>query len=163
MEQLVYSFFVRFSLTLVLIFLLQPIVQSQSVDSVTVRRSPIVQKYDLRHETPATAVVAGLSTSRQAVVAVLVRGADQELIDEVEGNMKALILNGYERIGLILGSRFSNESTPVISIFSHGHVYAVIEDAKADSYTKLTMFKLVRDAYQEHIIPLLKKPKDGND
>ncbi|MFM9949456.1 MAG: hypothetical protein ACKV1O_16080 [Saprospiraceae bacterium] len=126
-------------------------------------KAPLVQLYDLRHEPAASAVAAGLSASRQSVVVVLVRGGDKTLIDEVEGNMRALMLNKFERIGLILGSNFSNEYDPVISIFSNGQVYAVIEEAKADADTKLSLFKLVRDAYQEHITPLLRKQDNGNN
>lgn len=137
--------------------------QTQSVGDSLLESAPVVQKYDLRQEPAASAVAAGLSASRKGVVVVLVRGGDQQLIDEVDGNMKALILNGFERIGLILGSSFSNENNPVISIFSQGQVYAVIEDAKADTGTKLALFKLVRDAYREHIVPLLGKAKEGND
>lgn len=137
--------------------------QAQSAANPPSDGTPVVQKYDLRQEPAAPAVVAGLSASRNGVVVVLVRGGDQQLINEVESNMKALILNGFERIGLILGSSFSNESKPVISIFSQGQVYAVIEDAKADTDTKLALFKLVRDAYKEHITPLLSKAKSDND
>lgn len=137
--------------------------QAQSGGNSPSDNAPVVQKYDLRQEPAASAVVAGLSASRNGVVVVLVRGGDQQLINEVENNMKALMLNGFERIGLILGSSFSNESKPVISIFSQGQVYAVIEDAKADTDTKLAVFKLVRDSYTENVIPLLGKAKGDNN
>lgn len=137
--------------------------QAQSAAKAPSDGIPVVQKYDLRQEPAASAVVAGLSASRNGVVVVLLRGGDQQLIDDVESNMKGLILNGFERIGLILGSSFSNESNPVISIYSQGKVYAVIEDARTDTDTKLAVFKLVRDAYKEHLTPLLSKAKSDND
>lgn len=133
---------------------------SQLVDTATKPKLPTVQKHDLRHEPAASAVVAGLSASRKAVVAILVRGGDQNLIESVEDNMKAMILNGYERIGLILGNTFSDQNKPAIDVISNGHTYAIIEDAKADAYTKQALFKLVRDAYQEDVLPLIKKQKD---
>ena len=112
-----------------------------------------IQKSDFRGQRPQGAVVAAVSASQQDVVVVVVEGGNDSLIAETEGNLKGLARNGYSRIGLILCDSLPGNLTPVIAIFSGGFAYAVIHDAKADAKTSSDVYKLVRDAYQEDIMP----------
>ena len=111
-----------------------------------------VQKADFRGQRPQKATVAAVSASKHKTIVVLLRGADQKLLDEVEGNLKAIIRNGYQRIGLILSDNFPNEENPVLSIYADGKVYAVIDSPKADSKTSLSVYKFIIDAYQDSIV-----------
>lgn len=115
-----------------------------------------IQKADFRGKRPQSAVVAALSASRQDVVVVLVRGGSQELITETEGHMKVLIWNGCERIAMITSDLLPDESSAVISIFSNGQTYAVMQDAATSLQTGSDFYKLVRDAYEEDIRPKIK-------
>lgn len=121
--------------------------KGQSPDSTVVK----VQKVDFRGQRPQKATVAAVSASKHKTIVVLLRGADQKLLDEVEGNLKAVIRNGYQRIGLILSDNFPNEEYPTISIYADGKVYAVIDSPKANSKTSLSVYKLIIDAYQDAI------------
>jgi len=111
-----------------------------------------VQKADFRGQRPQKATVAAVSASKHKTIVVLLRGADQKLLDEVEGNLKAIIRNGYQRIGLILSDNFPNEENPVLSIYAGGKVYAVLDSPTADSKTSLSVYKLIIDAYQKSIV-----------
>ena len=122
--------------------------KGQSPDSTVVK----VQKVDFRGQRPQKATVAAVSASKHKTIVVLLRGANQKLLDEVEGNLKAAVRNGYQRIGLILSDNFPNEEYPTISIYADGKVYAVIDSPKVDSKTSLSVYKLIIDAYQDSIV-----------
>lgn len=117
----------------------------------------MIQKADFRGQRPQAALMAAVSASRQDVVVVIVEGGDAELIFETESNLKGLIRNGYTRLGLILCDPLPDSTTPVVAIISSGLAYAVVQDAKADAKTSSDVYKLVRDAYQEDILPKLKQ------
>ncbi len=120
---------------------------AQVIDSST-----LVRKIDFRGKRPQSAVVAALSASREKVVVVLVRGGSDKLISGAEGQMKALIHGGYNRIGMVISDNPPDEMNPAISVFSSGQVYAVVEDVKDDARTGWALFNLVKDAYEEDII-----------
>lgn len=110
-----------------------------------------IQRADFRGKRPQTATVAAISASQQKVIVILLRGADSILIQEMEGNIKGLIRSGFTRIGLVLGDSYESEQTPVISIYADGNTYAVIQDVNSSSNTHLSVFNLVRDAYNKII------------
>ena len=123
-----------------------------------------VQVADFRGERPQSAVVAALAASRQDVVVVLVHGGSPEFIAEVEGNIKALVRNGYDRTAMILSGLPPGEKSPSIAIFSGGQTYAVIKDANVGAQTGADFYKLVRDAYEEDIMPKIRaKPSTLTD
>ena len=122
-----------------------------------------VKKADFRGQDPGNAIYAALDASEEDVIVVLIRGGSQKLIDKTESNMKALVRSGYGRIGLILADNFPNEKNEVVGIFSGGHVYAVIEDARSSAYDDWAVYNLVKDAYEEDITPKLKNNADSNN
>ncbi|MBI1227786.1 MAG: hypothetical protein GC192_21305 [Bacteroidetes bacterium] len=129
--------------------------QSGKAQSPTIGEIEL-QKADFRGQRPQGAIMAAVSASRQDVVIVFLQGCSDEMIAETEGNLKGLIRNGYTRLGLILSDSFPDEPMPIVAIFSIGLVYAEIHDAKVDAQTSSDVYKLVRDAYQEDILPKLK-------
>lgn len=118
-------------------------------------------QHDFTNKTAKEAISAGLSASKKHVIVVFVCGGDNELLENVRGTMKALLYNGFERIGLLWGNNFPGETKPSIGIYAGGVVYAVIEDAKADAHTEYALYKLVKDAYGEYITPLLEKSQQN--
>ena len=125
-----------------------PITNGQSPDSTIVK----VQKADFRGQRPQKAMVAAVSASKQKTIVILLRGADEKLLDEVEGNLKAVILNGYQRIGLILSDNFPDEDDPVLSIYAGGKIYAIVDSPKTDAKTSLSVYQLIIEAYQDSIV-----------
>lgn len=115
-----------------------------------------IQKVDFRGQRPQGAFMAAVSASRQDVVVVIIEGGDEKLIGETEGNLRALARNGYTRLGLILCDRLPDTQAPSIVVVSAGLAYAIIKDAKADVKTSSDIYKLIRDAYIEDILPKLK-------
>ena len=97
-------------------------------------------------------MVAAVSASKQKTIVILLRGADEKLLDEVEGNLKAVILNGYQRIGLILSDNFPDEDDPVLSIYAGGKIYAIVDSPKTDAKTSLSVYQLIIEAYQDSIV-----------
>jgi len=119
-----------------------------------------LQKADFRGQRPQAALMAAVSASRQDVVVIVVEGGDEALIAETEENLKGLIRNGYTRLGLILCDNLPGDTSPVVVIATDGLDYAIVKDAKPDAQTSADVYKLVRDAYQEYILPKLKIEPD---
>jgi hypothetical protein len=115
-----------------------------------------IQKADFRGQRPQGAFIAAASASSQDVVVVIVEGGDEKLIAETEGNLRALARNSYTRLGLILCDRLPDSTAPAVIVVSGGLTYAIVHDAKADAKTSSDVYKLIRDAYIEDIIPKLK-------
>lgn len=118
--------------------------------------SDIIRIIDLRGQNPLSATTAAIIASRNDVVVVLIRGGDQDLIDKTTGQLKALVHNGYNRIGVMLCDLKPGEKMPVIGIISEGTIYAVVKNAKPDIATSWKVYNLVRDAYQDNILPKMK-------
>ncbi|MEZ4993536.1 MAG: hypothetical protein R2824_24145 [Saprospiraceae bacterium] len=78
-------------------------------------------------------VTNSIKASRNDVVIALIRGGSDELIDKAEAQLRALVLNGFDRLGIILCDLNSEDKGPVIGIFSNGAAYTASKDAKADT------------------------------
>lgn len=135
--------------------LLMPLDISAQSNISSAEKTVTVQKFDMTGKSPIAAIRASLSASSKDVVVVMICGSDQGLIDETEGTMKALIHGGYERIGLIFCDTCPDDETPpIITIYSKGWLYATIRDQKNDAHTHSDIYKLVRDAYKEDMLPI---------
>lgn len=126
------------------------VISAQSGDTTV-----IIRTIDMRGQDPLMASAKSIVESRKHVVVVLVKGASEELINETKDNLKALVLRGYDRIGMILCGFRPDETLPVIGIVSDGTMYATIKGAKPDARTMLDMYSFVEGAYQANILPLL--------
>ncbi len=122
---------------------------AQSLDEITIRT------VDMRGDNPVLASVAAIKNSRNHVVVVLIRGGNEELIDKTKGQLKAIVHRGFDRLGVILCDLKPGEIGPVIGIVSDGTAYAVIKRARPDTVTMWEVYNLVRDAYQDNILPKL--------
>lgn len=128
-----------------------------SVHAQTVDTTGIIKTVDYRGHKPLSASIASIKASRNDLVVVLIRGGDQELIDNTKGQLKALVHNGYNRIGVILSDLNPDEQEPVLAVVSDGTIYASIKRSKADTITMWKIYNLVRDAYQDNIWPKMGK------
>lgn len=118
-----------------------------------------IQTVDMRGEKPTRASIAAIKNSRKGVVVVLLRGANQELIDLTTGQLRALTHNGYNRVGLVLSDLKPKETLSVVGIVSDGTAYAAIKDAKPDKVIGWKIYNLVKDAYEQDIWPKMGKAK----
>ena len=114
-----------------------------------------IRTIDMRGQNPVSASVVAIKNSRNHVVVVLIRGGSQELIDETKGQLKALVHRGYDRLGVVLCDLKPGEIGPVLGIVSDGTAYAAIKGAEPDSKTMWQLYSLVRDAYQNNVLPHL--------
>jgi hypothetical protein len=126
-------------------------VYGQTVDS-----TDVVRTIDLTGKHPRSAMLSAVSASREDVIVVLIRGGDQDLVDKTKGQLKALVYNGYERIGLVISDKMQFELAPAVYIFSDGTIYAKIYNAKTESLLGWKIYNLVRDAYQDNILPKMR-------
>lgn len=99
-------------------------------------------------------ILAAISSTREGTVTVLIRGGDQALFEQIESTLNALVRSGYTRIGLIYGDLKEGEKAPVVGIMADGTIYATIKDAKANTEIKWKAYNLVKDAYEEFVLPL---------
>ncbi|MEM8527629.1 MAG: hypothetical protein AAGG68_23510 [Bacteroidota bacterium] len=114
-----------------------------------------IKKIDFRGQRAQKAFVAAHSASKKDVVVVMLRGADQDLIEQTEQNMKGLIQSGYERIGLVISDLLPEDKSPTIAIMSQGYTYASIKEATISAKTNLHFYQLMRDVYKEDILSKL--------
>jgi len=56
---------------------------------------------DMRGYDPDKALMAAIKNSRNDVVVVLVRGADEELFTKTKAQMNALVHQGHTRVGIV--------------------------------------------------------------
>jgi hypothetical protein len=113
-----------------------------------------VQKHDTRGKGEPAGVFASLSASDKGVVVVLVRSNDDKIIKTAEDTLKGLIRDGYERVGMILGDKKTDEADE-FWVFSKGFRKSRIVDIE-DSYdTRLTLYKAVAEEYNKDVKPLL--------
>lgn len=117
---------------------------------------------DMRGRPPIDASYAAIKSSEKNIVVLLIRGGSQELIDNVTGKMKALYHRGYTRIGIILCDLDPDEVGPVLGVVVDNMPYAVIKKAKPDTITCWKIYNLVRDAYEEFILPKANQNSVGN-
>lgn len=128
----------------------------QSVHAQTTESTAIqVKTTDFRGQRAQRAFVAAHAASKKDVVVVMVRGADEEVIDRVKQTMKGLIQNGYERIGLVISDLLPDDEQPTLEIMSKGLAYAVMEELNINATFDLHFYQLMRDAYQEDILSQL--------
>ncbi|MCB0518522.1 MAG: hypothetical protein H6577_10090 [Lewinellaceae bacterium] len=125
---------------------------AQTVDSIEIRT------IDMRGQNPVSASLVAIKNSRNDVVVVQIRGGSQELIEQTEGQLKALVSKGYDRLGVILCDLTPGEIAPVIGIVADGTVFAAIKGAQVNAQTKLDTYRLVNEAYRETVLP---KPSDS--
>jgi len=112
----------------------------------------VVRQIDLRGETAETAVLSALKASKKQVVIIMVQNASPDLITQMENDIRGLIHIGYKRLVFVLGQGFTDDRRPTISIYSGGHIYALMKDITPNAQTSADLFKLVRDAYDESVV-----------
>jgi hypothetical protein len=126
-------------------------------DAQNLDTTNIITTVDFRGISLDEAILATAKITENNYVVIFIKGGDNVFHKEIEGHLKALIHNGYQRLGLVLADLESNEQHAVIAVFSDGTLYAVVKQAKADLETGWNIYNLVRDAYQEHILPKMNK------
>lgn len=130
----------------------QTIFAQASSDTAMVK----IPTIDMRGQDPLMASAKSIVESRKDVVVVLIRGGSNELIKETKNQLKALVHRGYNRLGIILCDINPGEAGAVVGVVSNGTSYAAVKDAKPTTLILWQIYSLVRDAYQEHILPKIK-------
>ncbi|MEO1263236.1 MAG: hypothetical protein AAFZ15_30780 [Bacteroidota bacterium] len=122
-----------------------------------------IRKVDFRGKGPDKAVVAALSASKEDVIVIVVRGGSTDLVENTENDIRTLINNGYDRIGLIHSDPFPDDQKGVIGIFSQGSTYAVLEDDGPDTFYDWAFYNLVIRAYEDDILSKVKGNRIGKN
>jgi hypothetical protein len=139
---------------LLALFVFTSVLNAQSQDKVAE-----VTTVDFRGRSLDEAIMACVKITNNDYVAVLIKGQDQKLINHVTGEMKALIHRGYNRVGIVLGDSEPDEKGSVVGVFASGTIYAVIKEADEDLLLDWKIYNLVRDAYEEFVLPKTGKVK----
>ena len=109
----------------------------------------------MREFDPNEAIWESVQNTKQNAVVVLIRGGNEALLQAVKSKLQALVHQGINRVGIIRSTTRQESSTPSIGIFADGTIYATIKDVESDTQSMWSLYNLVRDAYEEYVVPKL--------
>ncbi len=106
---------------------------------------------DTRGMGEAVPAILALDASDRSVVILLVQGRNQAVIDDAKLKTSLLVLDGYDRLGLVLG----DGPEDVAYIYSRGHKVMTLSNIVDAEDRSLAFDRNMKRIYERDVLPAL--------